>query len=36
MDEDKEWRRTVNEAIWGHNGNRGLIVDVTTLCGKLQ
>jgi hypothetical protein len=35
-DEEIEWRRTVNEAIWGHNGNRGLVVDVTALCGKMD
>lgn len=35
-DNDSEWRRGVSEAIWGHNGNKGLIVDVTTLCGKME
>lgn len=33
---DLEWRRGVTEAIWGHNGNKGLIVDVNTLCGRMD
>lgn len=33
---DVEWRRVVSEAIWGHNGNKGLIVDVTALCGRMD
>lgn len=35
-DNDSEWRRGVSEAIWGHNGNKGLIVDVNTLCGRMD